>query len=277
VVVGVIFFFSGTGNTWWLAKSIAKKLVQKSLETITISIETQDLITELEKIDKYDLIGFGYPIYGSGCPELFDKFIKSLPQCEEKECFIFTSMMAFSGDGALVKKRQLERKGYKIKQAVNIVMPNNIKLPYPIIEKFPMNSRDEINELLNKAEERVNKLVQKILNKEDCVEGYGALNKIGGLMQRIPVRFFGWSRWAENFFVDYEDCTECMQCVKYCPTGNIQKDGERFVWGDKCICCMRCYNLCPEDAIQYKRATLDRKRFPRYKGPIKGLHPKQII
>lgn len=272
----IIFFFSGTGNTWWLSKTIAQKLEEQGLSTTNVSIENQNLEEKIEKILQYDLIGFGYPIYGSDCPEVFDKFVKTLPYADEKECFIFTSMMTFSGDGALVQKRYLEGQGYKIRQAVNIVMPNNIKLPYPIIDRLPINSREEIDELLNQACEKAGKLVQKILTGEEWVEGYGVLNKIGGLMQRIPVSFLGWSRWAENFYVDYAACTKCMQCVEYCPTSNIQVNGGEFVWGEKCICCVRCYNLCPEDAIQYKPPTLDRNRFPRYKGPIKNLHPGQI-
>ena len=53
---------------------------------------------------------------------------------------------------------------------------------------------------------------------------------------------------------------------------NIIFEDGKFTWEDRCTLCLRCYNLCPEEAIQYKKATLDREKYTRYKGPGNGFN-----
>jgi Pyruvate/2-oxoacid:ferredoxin oxidoreductase delta subunit len=186
-------------------------------------------------------------------------------------------MLAFSGDGALVAERHLRKKGYRVKQAVNTHMPNNLKLPYPVIGQFPIYGEEQKTKILGYAEVKISKLVEKIVKDEEWVEGRGLLGIIGGVFQRVLVVFTGWSRWARNFFVDYDACINCNQCVEYCPTENITRIEDQYQWGEKCICCLRCYNMCPTDAIQYKNATMDRIRFPRYKGPIQEFSIESMV
>ncbi|GAI06359.1 unnamed protein product, partial [marine sediment metagenome] len=64
--------------------------------------------------------------------------------------------------------------------------------------------------------------------------------------------------------------------VEFCPTNNIRFENEEFVWGDDCNICLRCYNLCPEDAVQFKKGTLDKKKYPRYKGPGNGFNQSKL-
>ncbi|MFW9922159.1 MAG: EFR1 family ferrodoxin [Candidatus Thorarchaeota archaeon] len=265
-----IFYFSGTGNTWWVTTKLVERLQKEGYKVEGNSIESV-IVIQKEKIEQIltasDIIGFGYPIYGSDIPENFHKFLKTLPKMEGKIAFVYTTMMLFSGDGAIVAKRLLKRKGFKVKQAINIRMPNNLKLPYPIFKRFPMHNGEENNLVKTKALVKIEKLVQKIISGKRWIQGADPFNIIGGLMQRVEMRIADLSVYARNYFVDKEMCTECMQCVETCPTNNIVFEDGNFIWQKSCILCLRCYNHCPEDAIQYKRGTLDRKRYPRYKGP----------
>ena len=265
-----LFYFSGTGNTWWVAKKIAEKLNDQNIATTIRSIESdkvsnQESIKEI--ITKSDIIGFGYPIYGSDIPDNFMAFINNLPKVEGKKAFIFTTMMLFSGDGAMVAARKLRKKGFKVKQAVNIQMFNNVRLPYIFLRNFKVRNGEETIPIKKKAEKKIEKLVTKIINEKKWLQGRDPFNISVGLMQRIPVRMIGFSFFAKYYFVNMETCTECMQCVEYCPMNNISYEDGEFTFGKKCIACTRCYNFCPEDAIQHKKGTFDRKRYPRYKGP----------
>jgi len=270
----VMFYFSGTGNTWWVGKQIEKMLTEKGVVVKNISLEA-DNFPDSEAIEKMvkeaDTVGFGYPIYGSDIPENFMKFIDNFPKVDKKPSFVFTTMLLFSGDGAVVAKRRLRKRGFKVKQAINIRMPNNVKLPYPIFRSFPIHNGDENNQVKEKAAKKAVKLVDRILAEKNWIQGWDPLNIAGGLMQRVEMRLFDLSIYARNYFVDDETCTQCMQCVDYCPTNNIKFEDEIFTWEDKCVLCLRCYNLCPEDAIQYKKATLKREKYTRYKGPGNGF------
>jgi ferredoxin len=257
-----------------VANQIEEKLIQKGIEARKYSVEAKEL-TKKEKvqslIEEYDIIGFGYPIYGSDLPPVMMDFVKNLPQTKVKTAFVFTTMLLFSGDGAMVAARKLQRKGYKVKQAVNILMPNNIKLPYIIFRRLQIKNETKIEKIRERAAKKIEKLIRKIIQGKKWRAGRDPFRIAGGLMQRIPLRIFGLSYMANNYFVDKETCTECMICVNYCPTNNIKFDEGKFSWGKKCIACLRCYNLCPEDAVQHKKATLNRERYKRYKGPGNGF------
>jgi len=275
----VIFYFSGTGNTWWVAQKIASKLVERNIPTKVFSLENEqikDQATLEKKISSADLVGIGYPIYASDYPVIVGEFIKALPEGRNKKAFVFTTMMAFSGDGAMVAVRSLRRKGYKVKQAVNIKMMNNLRLPYPIVRSLQIKNGEETKELKQKAEERIERLVERIIAEKHWLQGRDPFNIAGGLMQRIPMKLLKHSFFARYFFVDKETCNKCMQCVDFCPTKNITYDGGEFHFGNKCIACFRCYNLCPQEAIQHKKGTLNRQRFPRYKGPGNGFRIEKI-
>jgi formate hydrogenlyase subunit 6/NADH:ubiquinone oxidoreductase subunit I len=54
---------------------------------------------------------------------------------------------------------------------------------------------------------------------------------------------------------DYDKCTRCGICVKFCPTKTIEfvPDGKVRFMLDKCIFCAQCEEVCPYDAIHLKR------------------------
>ncbi|MBN1330540.1 MAG: EFR1 family ferrodoxin [Candidatus Heimdallarchaeota archaeon] len=265
-----LFFFSGTGNTWWVTNKIVEKLKNQEISTSMYSIESKNVTTPNfvnEIMQASDIIGFGYPIYGSDIPEIFIEFLNHLPRSNGKKAFVYTTMLAYSGDGAMVAVRKLRKKGFKVRQAVNIRMLNNIQLPYVIFKNLKIRNGQETTPIKRKAEKKIDKLVTKIVKEKKWLEGWDPFSIMGGLMQRIPIRMMGWSFFAKYFFVDMKTCTQCMSCVDNCPTNNIRYEKDQFIFGKKCIACTRCYNLCPEDAIQHKKGTLNKQKYIRYKGP----------
>ena len=73
----------------------------------------------------------------------------------------------------------------------------------------------------------------------------------------------GWKPWFP--VIDYDRCTNCMQCLSFCLFGVYGVDSERRIEvqnQDNCKTnCPACSRVCPEAAIM----------FPKYKaGPING-------
>ncbi|MGA7904151.1 MAG: hypothetical protein WCA06_16085, partial [Terrimicrobiaceae bacterium] len=73
----------------------------------------------------------------------------------------------------------------------------------------------------------------------------------------------GWKPWFP--VIDYDRCTNCMQCLSFCLFGVYGVDAEKRIQvqnQDKCKTnCPACSRVCPEAAIM----------FPKYKsGPING-------
>ena len=68
----MIFYFSGTGNSAWAARQLAK-LTGDTAYDITSLNERPD-------IDNAKQIGFVFPVYAWGAPEIMAEFAKKLPQ-----------------------------------------------------------------------------------------------------------------------------------------------------------------------------------------------------
>lgn len=274
MATAILYFFSGTGNTWWVGKTLAEELKSLGVNTRLWSIEKGP--PNVEDIVNSDYVGFGYPVYGSDCPPNMIEYLENLPDMDEKNCFIFTSMLAFSGDGALTTKKTLEEKGYKLDHAVNFLMFNNIKLPYPVMADLPTHTESQAVLRREKTRNKIQIMARRIVDGERWIEGRGILGRIGGLSQRIPMSYLGWTRWSKNFLLDKDACTGCQQCVDNCPSQNISYNNGEIEWHDRCICCIRCYNLCPTDAILYKEASRDRDKYKRFKGPVPGFKVTDI-
>ena len=66
----MILYFSGTGNSKWVASLLAKKLNDKSYDICTIDDEI-DLSQEKQ-------IGFVFPVYAWNVPEVMLKYVKKM-------------------------------------------------------------------------------------------------------------------------------------------------------------------------------------------------------
>ena len=66
----MILYFSGTGNSQWIASQLAKKLNDQSYDICTIN----------DKIDysKEKQMGFVFPIYAWNVPEVMNECVKKI-------------------------------------------------------------------------------------------------------------------------------------------------------------------------------------------------------
>lgn len=70
----------------------------------------------------------------------------------------------------------------------------------------------------------------------------------------------------KKFFVQ-ETCNRCGLCEKVCPVQNIRLVDGRPAWQHHCEQCMACLQWCPQEAIQFGKATIGRRRYrhPEFK------------
>lgn len=263
-----IYYFSGTGNTWWAANNLVEKLQNKGMDCQCYSIEdiSKEEVDEINS--KADIIGIGYPIYGSDLPRNMQSFISNiLPEGKDnsKKAFVFCTQLFFSGDGALVGARMLKEKGYNPMWAYHINMPNNISvkmspLPYT-------NKAEKIKKILNRADKRISKLSMYILNNRKRVMGKNPIISIWGIIQRVSFRKY-YDKW-QDFGIDKERCTTCGLCVANCPVKNIKIIDGKIIFGNECVYCLRCYNFCPNIAVTYMGKSHDKDKEKPYQGPNK--------
>lgn len=260
----IIFYFSGTGNTWYAAGALQKALGLE--QTKCISIENSDLTDEYltDMINKAEQVIIGYPIYGSKAPEPMARFISRLPILERKKpVAVFCTQAFMSGDGANYLEKDLLEKGYYLTQTLELKMSNNFYIPI-FIRAFKVGNQEKINKRNAKAVKEINEFAGCIRNRQKSVKVVNWVNQFLGDFQRKEIDKHI-TKVNEALYAD-ESCIKCGLCVKLCPEKNISlKDKVKF--SDGCVACMRCYQACPISAVQITPASKDLNKYPRFKGP----------
>jgi ferredoxin/flavodoxin len=270
-----IFYFSGTGNTWWVANELKTQLISIGHDTEILSIESkpmQSMEQIAEIVNKCDIIGLAYPIYGSACPDIMKRFVRTLPeQKKEKFAFSLCTQMTISGNGGIYIKDILDDRGYTLKWATHFIMPCNVDIPPLMILNVP--SRVRINKILEAATNKASTFIGKIIANEQWIEGQTVIDDIYTSVARgmFSIEF---PRYKKLLFCDEKRCTQCGLCSELCPVSSIVKTPKGVKFTDNCMFCLRCYSYCPAKAINMDLTIVNTKDFIRYKGPVLHFEPK---
>jgi len=89
-----IHYYSGAGNTQFIAKKIAKSFEDKSYSVQCEKI-TESSLKTIE--DDFDIMGVGFPIYFREAPELVYSLLKSV-KGKKRPIFIFCTKGLYSGN-----------------------------------------------------------------------------------------------------------------------------------------------------------------------------------
>lgn len=269
-----VFYFSGTGNTWWCARKLRELFHAAGRDCTTVSIEQVDREEVRQLVRDSDTIGIGYPIYGSDLPETMKKFIESIipeQKGDSKKLFVFCTQLLFSGDGAFVYQKELARKGWDIYWSAHFRMPNNIcvtAMPFPYT-----TDRKKIDRRLRKTARKIEVFSQAVLSKQAVITGASKCSHCLGLLQRGPYRRM-FPKLRNDITIDADLCTRCGRCVAICPSGNLYEEGGGIYTRGSCILCVRCYNYCPVQAVLYMGKRHKARRGVPYRGPVPEYKPE---
>lgn len=236
-MIGV--YFSGTGNT----KHCVEKFMRKyDPAGETISIETENAVQE---ICKHTELVMGYPVQFSSIPKILQDFIADNPYIwTGKKIFIIATMGLFSGDGAGILARLLTKHGAIVIGGLHLKMPDSIG-----DEKALKRTLAQNQELVRRAEQKIEASAQKMRDGSPSQDGVGFLNHLAGLFgQRLYFRSKT-KAYSDKLKIDRNRCIQCGKCVSLCPMRNISLENGAAVAGGKCTMCYRCVSFCPAQAI----------------------------
>lgn len=272
---GIIYYFSGTGNSMSVAKQVAQKF--DGMEVVKI---TADLCDQAPVVD-VDILGIVYPIYAFGPPLIVSNFLQKFTV--KRADYLFA--IAASGDAPGNAMKRFEAlcidKGLSLDSAFVIEMPGNYiieedpptaekakrlveeaavtlgdiiarigrreKVPVPIIPDPPDPYFVEAKELMLDSASRYREVADQV--------GQAA---IGETQNRYDIFTLMCNQLDRQFQV-LDECTSCGICEMVCPVDNIKMDEMDLPeWTHNCEMCLACLSWCPEDVIHFGGQTLGR-------------------
>ena len=149
-----IFYYSGTGNSLY----VAKKILENFQDARLVSIPTiSDSIIECNS----EKIGFVFPINGKFLPPIVFNFMQNLNMTNPSYIFAIATYGMFLGKAMPIFNSIILNKGYKLDYGKKIKMPANCVISYPI-------RRNTIN-ILKKAEEKIHKVCEDLKQQKKSV------------------------------------------------------------------------------------------------------------
>jgi len=245
----MIYYFTGSGNSLWTARTLGEKLGEK-VENLA---GFQD-----EPLSCGDgLIGFVFPTYMSDLPWLVKRILlsASLPA----DAFVFlvmTSNGGASGNAFASMDKALCSVGAHLSTAYDLQMPGNCIVSSDADNCARLAAAPQaVDDIAGKIRARdVNFISPGEKAGPRFVENsyfYG----IHSLKRLTPMK---------NFVVT-DSCVGCGICAGICPTGNITVKNGKAVHGDQCAACYACLHWCPQHAALVNFPSL--KHRPQYHHP----------
>lgn len=246
----MIFYFSGTGNSLYVAQKLSEN-DGSQLVDIAEAIHEKRFEYRVKDDEK---IGFVFPVYFYGLPTFVAEFVDQLTIKSDSKPFTYSVITCGGSIGNADKmlKKLLEKRNLELDSSFSVLMPSN----YTIMYDVPTTEEQKL--VLQDAEKEIEKISKRLDAGE---KGNFAFHGYLFLFTPILYPIYGIYRKTKKFNAT-EDCNNCGLCEEMCPSEVILIENGKPVWiEEKCSHCSGCINRCPTKAIQYGKSTIKRGRY----------------
>ena len=264
----MIFYFSGTGNSKWAAKTLA-------LETGDTLVSIPEVINSdcSFTIEKDEHVGFIFPIHGWRVPSIVKEFITKLTiktlgeDTSHVKHYCFCLVTAGDTIGKAMERFQQQLKSVTVNDALSLKAVCSLIMPesYVGLPSMDVDTKEkelEKKELASKQlKEFSNILKQRPHKDSNQIWGWNQLIRgpipsffsgpVGGFFEHFLIT-------DKPFHVDSRRCVKCGICANVCPVSDIKGGlGYEPEWlhNGKCLTCFSCYHHCPHHAIEFGKRT----------------------
>lgn len=244
----MILYFSGTGNSRYVAERIAAALGDGLLCM-------NDCIREGRPptVPSCERLVIVTPTYAWRIPRIVRNCLAEadLP-CRAQTWFVMTCGSEI-GNAAAYNRDLCREKQLACMGTAQIVMPENY------IAMFHAPQPEKARRIVAGAEPDIDRAISAIAAKQAFPPPRRNLYDrfMSGPVNPIFYRFFV----KAKAFASGGTCIGCGQCARLCPMNNITMQAGRPVWGGSCTHCMACICRCPAEAIEYGKKSLGEPRY----------------
>lgn len=244
----MIFCFSGTGNSRYIARRFAEAL-QEPLTDLNAKIRTRDTSPIQTGRDVILIV----PTYAWRIPRVVSDWLIKTEFASAERIWFVMDCGSEIGDAAKYNRRLAEQKNLQYMGTVQIVMPENY------IALFATPEAEEAGEIVQKAQPDVEAAIASVQAGREFPAPRN--NMEYRIMSGIINPFFYRLIVKADPFRVSGACVGCGQCASKCPLNNIELRSGKPVWGKQCTHCMACISYCPAKAIEYGKRSVGKPRY----------------
>ena len=244
-----IYYFSGTGNSYFVAKKLNEYFPNSEIIPIVKFLQESNKEIYGEKII------FVFPIYALTIPIPVRKFLgEAIFTNANYFCAITTRWGVKFSDFKRVNKLI---KPHKLNSHFIINMGNNdVK-----VKNYKCPSEKELKDIEEVAFKEIDRAIRVIEKNENYLEkDSNYIDSMlyndyrGKVLEWIIPKMMTFSECigGVNYFYVNSNCTGCGICSKVCLSQKISIQDRQPVWQKKTLCymCYACINYCPVKAIE---------------------------
>lgn len=244
----MILYYSGTGNSRYIAKRIAKATGDELL-CMNERIKAGDT-SPVEADERLIIVT---PTYGWRIPRIVRGWLADTELTGAKRAWFVMDCGSEIGNAAKYNRALCEEKQLEYMGTAQIVMPENY------IAMFNAPEADEARQIVAKAEPDIDRAITAIAAGEAFTP---PRNNLYDRFMSCTVNPVFYSLFVKaNAFTVSDACTGCGMCAKLCQTNSITIENGKPVWGEGCTHCMACICRCPAEAIEYGKKSLGKPRY----------------
>jgi len=268
MMITIVYYFSGTGNSLAVAREIADGLGGELL-SIPAAVRKQRVEA------KADCIGIVFPSYLAqlyGVPLIVERFVGRLVEIEKKYLFAVATCGAYQSFNALPALKNLSRlvraRGGRIAAEHSVRLPMN-NLDYSHIP-IPISKDQEL--MFEKCHPKVAAICDAARRRGRTRHGIAksilnwAMTPLYLMLRIVYLKELRkYAREPEGSSLGFRDlipgidksircddqCDGCGTCALVCPVSNIAMNEGRPTWLHHCEMCLACAEWCPRRAVHH--------------------------
>lgn len=243
----MIFYFSATGNSQYVAERLAK-VYNDETYYMAECLHKNKLTYQLSEGEP---LGIVCPTYCLALPSIVEDFLGKvtieIDGTNKPYVYFVATYGTTPGQTGYFANEFMSAKGLAINAFFSVKMPDTWT-PF-----FDLSNKQKVQATNDKAEEQINFIIDNI--KEYRCGDFMRL-KTPLFIAKIGKRFFyPHLRQTKHFHVE-DKCIGCGFCAKKCPVQAIELKNKKPTWKVKeCVMCLGCLHRCPRFAIQYGNST----------------------